>query len=208
MFPGNAGSGSEVGARGLMLRFNDSIIQTAAIATVCCVANLIVVFALNPLQNIFFPGLAQYLSLVFLPHGVKVLATAVLGARAIPGLAIGSGFSAYFFWNVTDIQVVVCLTVVAATTAWIVFEVLHKIGLNAYFLSLTGQQPQFRNLIAAGILCSVANGVLMSVVLASMDQQPSFSWIILTIAVGDLLGLLSAWAMIKFSLHFMLSTPE
>lgn len=187
-----------------MLRFNDSIIQTAAITTVCSVANLIVVFAFNPLQDMIFPGLAQYLSLVFLPHGVKVLATAVAGARAIPGLAIGSGLSAYFFWDVTDLRLMFGLTLVAATTAWIVFEVLHKIGFNAYFLSLTGQQPPVRNLIAAGILCSVANGVLMSVVLASMDQPPSFSWIILTIAVGDLLGLLSAWGIIRFSLQFLL----
>jgi hypothetical protein len=188
-----------------MRRFDDSIIQTAAIATVCCVANLIVVFAFNPLQDKVFPGLTQYLSLVFLPHGVKVLSTAVAGARAIPGLAIGSGISAYFFWNVTDLRLMIGLTLVAATTAWIVFELLHKIGFNAYFLSLTERQPPARNLIAAGILCSVVNGVLMSIVLAAMDQPPSLSWIILTIAVGDLLGLLFAWAIIKFSLHFMLS---
>jgi len=185
--------------------FNVSLFQTASIATVCCVANFIVVFVFNPLQEQVFPGLSKYLSLVFLPHGVKVLATAVAGARSIPGLAIGSGLSGYFFWGLTDFPLIVASTLVAATTAWIVFEMLQKIGFDAYFLSLTDRQPPVRNLVAAGVLCSVLNGVLMSVVLASTDQPPPLSWIMLAIAAGDLLGLLTGWVIIRFSLPFLLS---
>jgi hypothetical protein len=185
-------------------RFSGSIMQAVVIATACCLANFMVVFAVNPLQDKVIPGLSPYLSLVFLPHGVKVLATAVAGGRAIPGLAIGSGISAYFLWGITDFSILISSTLVAATTAWIVFEMLHKVGFDAYFLSLTAWQPPVRNLVAAGVLCSVLNGVLMSVVLVSMDQPPPFSWIILTIAVGDMLGLLSSWAIIRFSLRFLL----
>ena len=75
--------GSALLLRAYTERFTIGIILGASIATAFFVAHSVVVFIFNPVQDRVFPGLSQYLSLVFLPHGVKVLATAAVGASPI-----------------------------------------------------------------------------------------------------------------------------
>ena len=51
----------------------------------------------SPLQSAILPDVTIFASLVYLPHGVRVLSTWAYGWKAIPALAVGASISAWLF---------------------------------------------------------------------------------------------------------------
>ena len=57
----------------------------------------ITAFVVEPVQELFIPHVTIFASLIYLPHGVRVLATWMLGWKAIIPLFIGSYLSNVLF---------------------------------------------------------------------------------------------------------------
>jgi hypothetical protein len=86
-----------------MARFHHEIAYALALAVLYTAAFGLVVFVLNPLQSLVLPEVTNFASLVFVPHGLRVMATVVMGARAIPGLFLGALYSTHFIWGMESL---------------------------------------------------------------------------------------------------------
>lgn len=153
----------------------------------------IVVFVLSPVQELVFPHLTQVASLCFLPHGIRVIATCVLGARAIPGLFVGALFSTYFIWGMRNPELYLLISIISSGVCWVVFESLRGLKLDAFYLQRSKQMPEFHTLLIAGIFCSIANSFLMSTVLELTGNIQHITLTMAAYALGDTIGLITTW---------------
>ncbi|WP_421695066.1 hypothetical protein [Aestuariivirga sp.] len=178
------------------------VLSTAAIAALYVAASAIVYLVFRPLQAIFLPGISDYASLIFLPHGVRVFATIVLRSRAIPGLFLGALVSNSLLWGVTDPAILISQAVIAGATSWLVFEALYALRINPYYLSSTAQVPPLHTILLAGLFCSFANGFLMTAVLEHTTEVQHITLTMATFSVGDMIGLMVSWVITFIGLKF------
>ncbi len=176
--------------------------MSAVIALLVIALNAFVVFALNPLQEVVFPSFADIASLVFLPHGLKILATVLLRFKAVPGLVAGAAVSTPMIWGIADPQLIVILSLIAGLTAWIVLELLNRIQVEVFYSIDQENLPPLRNILAAGLLCSVANGLLMDAALRAYGYENQ-NLAILAFVIGDCTGLVVAWVLAKAGLDLL-----
>lgn len=176
---------------------------TAAIAVLMFVANAVVVFVFMPIQAIFLPELAEVASLAFLPHGLKVLATVVLRANAVAGLFLGSLAANYLLWGMSDAGLLLAVSLVAGVTASIVFEFMNAFRVKVFYESVEDGQPLLQNLLLAGFLCSIANGLLMTAVLGMPAGITQIAYTMAAFVIGDCVGLLLAWVLARYAFDLL-----
>ena len=169
------------------------LIHSTLLAAFYALSYAIVVFVFNPIQALVFPEITHVASLCFLPHGIRVIATAVLGARAIPGLFVGAVFSTHFIWGIQNPEVYLLISVISSGVCWVVFESLRGLKLNAFYLDISKQMPEFHTLLLVGIICSVANSFLMSAVLELTGNIQRITLTMAAYALGDTIGLIVSW---------------
>lgn len=157
----------------------------------------LVVFVFNPIQALVFPEVTQVASLCFLPHGIRVIATCVLGARAIPGLFVGALFSTYFIWGIQNPELYLLISIISSGVCWVVFESLRGLKLNAFYLDSSKQMPEFHTLLVVGIMCSIANSFLMSAVLELTGNIQHITLTMAAYALGDTIGLITTWLIVN-----------
>lgn len=150
-------------------------------------------YVLNPLQDLFYPNLSSTLSLTFLPHGVRVLATIVMGWRAVPALVLASLFCGNFFFGINDSTALVLLAIISGFGPWVTLSGLRLLDVDAFFLEKSGALPPFRTLLLGGILCSVTNGLLSSAILEAYYGVSPVALVQLGYIVGDTTGLIITW---------------
>ncbi|QJF51820.1 hypothetical protein [Roseobacter ponti] len=150
-------------------------------------ANLI-----TPVQQIFLSEETLFASLMYLPHGVRVLSVMLYGWRAIPALMAGNFLSVYLFAapEVLErdlIQIVVPVTL-ASSSGWIAFEIFRLFGKDYY--ASENRSLHWRQIVLVGMLASVVNSLGQSILLGQVFALVDNSFVFLMFAVGDLLGLL------------------
>ena len=150
--------------------FNFLVIALAFVAAYGIVAMIV-----TPIQSIFLPEITAYASLVFLPHGVRILSTMYFGWKAVLPLTVGAWASGLIFTpdRVSYLPDVLALAslLVGATCAFISFEVFKVFGKNYYFTSRS-QATHWKQLIFVGLLASGLNS-LGQVVVHSDYIDPS-----------------------------------
>jgi len=176
-----------------MARFHHEIAYALALAVLYTAAFGLVVFVLNPLQSLVLPEVTNFASLVFVPHGLRVMATVVMGARAIPGLFLGALYSTHFIWGMERLALSAVIALISSTVAWLTLEGLRATGINAYYLCRKSGLPPFRHVLLAGILCSAANSLLLGTVLEMTVNIERVAYTMAAIAIGDAAGLLACW---------------
>ena len=186
----------------------DLVLPTVVIAGLYVFSYCLVAFTIKPVQAIFFPEVTAYASLVFLPHGLKIFATAVLRYRAIPGLFIGSLLSTYLIWGITEPGMLFPLALIASFTTCAVFEGLMALRINPYYLTLSAQLPSLQTILLAGLFCSFAKGFLMAAVLESGGNLRHITLIMAALVVGDMVGLMMAWLIAITGLKFFSQLPR
>lgn len=149
-------------------------------------------WVVTPVQNLFLPEITVFASLIYLPHGVRVLSVWLFGWRACLPLAVGAFLSELMFTDAGVRQlmqpVLMQSIAVGAVSTLVAFELIRLAGRDLY----AGQARQiaWTGLLAIGALASVLNSIGQSLVFSGLifpgDQLP-----VLTVyAVGDLIGLL------------------
>ncbi len=135
-----------------------------------------------PIQDIFFPGLHSHASLLFLPHGVRVLSAWLLGWRSVVALLPGV-FVAYLvvagmgtFEPSRLIGILVAITVPAA-----VFQAVEFFNWN--LSAQSDKTPCWPCIMAVGVLISGASSFLTNLALGSAPPD-YFAYLI-----GDVFGL-------------------
>ncbi|WP_229724256.1 hypothetical protein [Cribrihabitans marinus] len=163
------------GGRGL-------IVETLAASGAYLAAVTIVFTFLMPVQNLFFPEYPSRASLLFLPHGVRILTAWLLGPRAIvallPGVALlflyVAGWNTFAPTRLAGIAVVVC-------AAPLIFEALKRLGADIY--PHPGRTPCWICVMGVGAVTSLVSAGLLNLLFGNGFED----W--LALFIGDVFGL-------------------
>ncbi|WP_424832658.1 hypothetical protein [Ruegeria sp.] len=159
------------------------------------VASLLTFEVLMPLQNVFFPEYPSHASLLFLPHGVRVLAAWLLGWRAIFALLPGVFlvFAMVGGWDVLLPSRLLAI-VIAVTTVPAVFYACRWVGWDLF--PHPNRQPCWSCVMGVGVITSVLVAILTNLAFGSATIE-YFAYLI-----GDISGLFFLMLVLYFSFRF------
>jgi len=154
-------------------------------------ASLLTFWVLMPLQNVFFPEYPSRASLLFLPHGVRVLSAWLLGWRAIPALFPGV-FIVFAILGGTDVFLPSRLMaiLIAITTAPAVLYILKWAGWDLF--PAQGRAPCWACIMGVGVITSILVSILTNWAFGSSTSE------YVAFLIGDVSGLL----FLMFGLYF------
>lgn len=162
-------------------------------------------FVVTPVQSSVFPEYTVFASLVYLPHGVRVLAIWAFGWRAIPALVVGLSVSAWLFTpsNELDILEPALLEgiLVGALCAFLAFELVRRFGYDYYFGS--SRNLSWRGMILIGAISSIINSVGQTLVFSGVVGLNELPALMIFYAVGDLVGLIICMVVLMFCFRWM-----
>lgn len=159
----------------------------------------------TPIQSWFLPELTPFASLLFLPHGIRVLSASLLGARSVPAIILGELAGNYLFAGVTDPTLLVMSALIAGTVTWVVFEGLRALDLNAFYVHVTDEPPPFHTLLLAAILAAAAHAFFLSSLMEDYSLTGGHvTTLIAAIVTGDITGFLAIVAIA----HYMMPDGE
>ncbi len=146
---------------------------------------------LTPIQNVFFVEFQSHASLLFLPHGVRVLSAWLLGWRSVVALAPGV-FLVFFYVAGTGvfapsriIAILIAITIPAAT--------FHAFQLLKWDLSAQpNQKPCWPCIMAAGVVISVLTSLLTNFAFGSAPTDYA------AYLIGDIVGLFFLMLILMF----------
>ena len=163
-----------------MLKLNLSLFVIVSVSFIA--AYTMVAGFTQPVQKILFPNVTDVVSMMFLPHGIRVLAIWLLGWRGALYLIP----PAYLMWAISVFGVGVELDVwsplvsIAAVYAG-VFLVRYIAGLPPQENSL---HVSWRQCLLAGLAASLLNGLALSILIAGdVDWYLTAGY-----SFGDILG--------------------
>ncbi|MEX0349266.1 MAG: hypothetical protein AB3N15_07540 [Paracoccaceae bacterium] len=162
----------------LRARLSEAVVASTAYF----VAYLVTFRLLMPLQDSFFPEYGSRASLLFLPHGVRVLAAWLLGWRAIPALLPGVFLT---FADLGGMNVFLpsrlAAIIVAACAAPAVFYTLKALGWDLF--PQAGKQPCWTCVMGVGVVTALLISAPTNFALGStLSEYVAF-------LIGDVAGL-------------------
>ncbi|EPX86971.1 MASE1 domain-containing protein [Salipiger mucosus] len=146
---------------------------------------------ITPLQSRVLPEITTFASLLYLPHGVRVLAVWLAGPRAFVPLYIGGTLSEVLFTahdpGHPGALVLAVSIGVGALCAVVAFEAMKYIGQDLY----AGRhfRVHWTRLLLVGVIASLINSVGQSIVFSGQILTGHFSAVLTFYAVGDVIGL-------------------
>lgn len=100
---------------------------------------------ITPLQSHFLPEVTIFASFLYLPRGVRVLATWAYGWRSVPALLLGAGLSEVAFARARAFELLSPLflgtLLVGVCCALVSFEALRLLGRDMYLGRVRGDVP-------------------------------------------------------------------
>ncbi len=142
-----------------------------------------------PVQRLILPDVSAWASLVFLPHGVRVLTAWLFGWWSILLLAPSALFTVFLLYGFSDISIWQGLSfvpgVLAAATA---FALAAWVGRDLRFG--VGKPAQWREVLAVGVLASLFNSAGTMLV---RGEKPMVTLVCL---LGDIIGLVACLALL------------
>jgi hypothetical protein len=145
----------------------------------------------TPIQELFLTDVTVFASLVYLPHGVRVLATWLWGWRAFFPLSLGACLAQVIFTPVDTQDViresVLSSVTVGALSALLAFEIMRLLGRNLY--ADENREMNWKHLVFVGAVASVINSAGQTYVFSGVILPDHAMPVFATYAVGDLIGL-------------------
>jgi hypothetical protein len=159
------------------------------------VVSILTFEVLMPLQNVFFPEYPSRASLLFLPHGVRVLSAWLLGWRAIFALLPGV-FLVFAYLGGSDVFLPSRLMAIAiaVTTAPAIFYLLKWIGWDLFPRS--DRQPCWSCVMGVGVVTSILMSGLTNLAFGSATAE------YVAFLIGDISGLFFLMLGLYFAFRF------
>ena len=139
-------------------------------------------------QRYFLDNQPLYALLLFLPHGVRILATWLLGARAIIPLLVGSWLCWAPFGRASD-SFLLWPAVVSAVTPFLTFKMFQLAGLPS-FATTDNLTLNWRPLALAGFVAALTDAAASHVLFSSSFSFSESQHFILIFVIGDVLGMI------------------
>ncbi|WP_253285952.1 MULTISPECIES: hypothetical protein [unclassified Ruegeria] len=158
------------------------VIDTFAASLAYVVASFLTFAVLMPLQNMYFPEYPSRASLLFLPHGVRVLSAWLLGWRAIFALLPGV-FIVFAYLGGTDVFLSSRLLAIAiaVTTVPAVFYLLKAVGWDLF--PRPDRKPCWVCIMGVGVITSFLVSGLTNLAFGSETVE------YIAFLIGDISGL-------------------
>ena len=167
-----------------------------AAAYVMCYA--LSVFIVTPLQSRVLPEVTVFASIVFFPHGVRVLATWAYGWRAIPGLFLGSVVAALLITPDAYASILepsrVPIVLFGAVAAFLTFEMSRLSGFDFYYNPT--RKLNWKGLILIGTVASIVNSAGSTAIYAALLEAEILDGVLLVLALGNIFGLIACMAVL------------
>lgn len=163
--------------------FLQTIAKETGIVSFAYVVAFFVTFELiAPVQALFFPEFSSRASLLFLPHGVRVLSAWLLGWRSIFALLPGV-FLVFLYVAGTGAFAPSRLAAIAIAVSvpTVVFYGLRGLGWDLF--PRLGRKPRWAWIMGAGLIISIVTSILTNWVFGS-SLEDYFAYLI-----GDFFGL-------------------
>ena len=160
---------------------------------------------ITPVQNAAIPEVTRYASLLFLPHGIRVFATSLVGRASVPGLVLGEFVGNYIFWDVHGFVPLLVVSTASGTVTYLVFQVLKAAGANAYYLPETSRPPPLQTFMLAGILASAANGFLVTTIMEGGMSAGHVTSVLAAFMTGDVTGLIAVIMIAKLVMPIIMA---
>lgn len=159
-----------------------NLAQETAVTSLAYVLAFFTTFeVLMPVQALFFPDFENRASLLFLPHGVRVLAAWLLGWRSVVALLPGV-FAVFLYiagWGTFEpsriAAIVIAITVPAAT--------FHLLRLLGWDLSPAKRRPCWPCIMIVGLVISLVASTLTNYAFGSPPEE------YIAYLIGDVFGL-------------------
>lgn len=155
-----------------------------------------------PLERRLLPGATEYASVVFLPHGVRIIATWFYRWKAIPALFAGQIVVAHLRYDLAPTGDLVMHAAVSAVAAYIAFALLSQSGRAMFFTPGHPVKRAYLSLFLAGLLASVINSSALLMIAPGRIYTDQLPATMLIHIVGDNIGLFALFLM--FMLAFRL----
>lgn len=168
----------------------DFAVTTFGLFALYLFAYFLVWAAIMPVQRRFAPDISAFACLLYLPHGIRIFATSLLGGKAVPGLVLSALAGGYLFWDLRDPQTLVLTALVGGVTTWAVFEGLRALQFNPFYINVTDEPPPFQTLLLAGIIALAVNAFLLASMVEGQVDAGQVTTLIAAYVTGDVTGLL------------------
>jgi len=164
----------------------------------------------TPIQEHFISEMTVFASLMYLPHGVRVLSTWLLGWKAIAPLFLGAYISEILFTPayvsvITDPVILQSISVGAAS-AFAGFAVVKLFGRE---IKVSGRpKMDWKWLLYVGAVASILNSVGQSIVFSGIVVPQDAIAIFAIYAAGDIIGLLVTMVALLFIFRWIRQFAE
>lgn len=135
--------------------------------------------------------LTVFASLMYLPHGVVILAIMLFGWKALPGLFIGNMLGDLIFKPAAFVDYTALMWVgpmcIAILSSYLAFEIFRHLGKNLY--AQEGVEINWKPIVAVGTTAAVINAIGQNIVfdkILAVGHDKLVYWIY---AVGNVWGL-------------------
>lgn len=172
-------------------QISDLITTTLVVFGLYFLAYFLVWALITPIQQEIIPQITKYASLLFLPHGIRVFATSLLGKKSIPGLVLAEFVGNYIFWDLRGLIPLLVISTASGTITYFVFEALKMARVNAYYLQVTSEPPPLHTFMLAGVLASAANGFLVTTIMEGGMTSGQVTTVLAAFMTGDITGLIA-----------------
>ena len=163
--------------------------EFAVIALAYIVGYLLVDYIVAPIQYLYLSRDFTVGSLLFVPHGIRVLAVWLCGSRAILPLIIAELFCTVLLWQ-PDVAISTSLgsSMVGGICVYLTFELFRLAGIEMHPDGKDSALTNWRSLILLASIASVFNSVGKQIFFESLAPLTDEILILAMFWVGDTLG--------------------
>ena len=163
--------------------------EFAVIALAYIVGYLLVDYIVAPIQYLYLSRDSTVGSLLFVPHGIRVLAVWLCGSRAILPLIIAELLCTVLLWQ-PDVAISISLgsSMVGGICVYLTFELFRLAGIEMQPDGKDSALTNWKSLILLASIASVFNSVGKQIFFESLAPLTDEILILAMFWVGDTLG--------------------
>ena len=163
--------------------------EFATIFVAFVLAYALVGFAVEPIQHQFLSSSTMTGSLLFIPHGIRVLAVWLCGVRAILPLIAAEFLGGIFLWQPdVGLDVLLGSSMVGGLCVYLTFEVFRLAGIEMRPDGKDFALTNWKSLILLASIASVFNSIGKQIFFGSLAPLTDEVLILAMFWIGDTLG--------------------
>jgi hypothetical protein len=163
--------------------------EFAVILIAFVLAFALVDFVVEPIQHQFVSSSVMAGSLMFIPHGIRVLAVWLCGVRAILPLIAAELFSSIFLWQADlGLDVLLGSSMVGGLCVYLTFELFRLAGIEMRPDEKDSALTNWKSLILLASIASIFNSIGKQIFFGILAPLTDEVLILAMFWIGDTLG--------------------